>query len=268
MKIDPATGWPFFVDHGSRRTTWDDPRYYESEPHISASANSFQNHPGNPYPSKQERCHEIANFLPNHPPSIYYLPLDEKTPKSIVTESSVYPSNSVRTHIEPGNIRPLAMENSMNKPGQYASKSTVKEDISQDRHSTIDKGYLLRHGKEGDIAMSSTTVKQETVVTDPERFTVSEEFKLKYPEGRKIEEIMQKSTELEHQVSAYNGTVGTKDYVFIEESLMNILLLLDKVETHGNFEIRHIRKSAVCKIQQLLTTLESRAKGKMVTSNS
>lgn len=27
MKMDPFTGWPFFVDHRNRRTTWDDPRY-------------------------------------------------------------------------------------------------------------------------------------------------------------------------------------------------------------------------------------------------
>lgn len=26
VKIDPQTGWPFFVDHNSRTTTWSDPR--------------------------------------------------------------------------------------------------------------------------------------------------------------------------------------------------------------------------------------------------
>lgn len=26
IKIDPQTGWPFFVDHNSRTTTWSDPR--------------------------------------------------------------------------------------------------------------------------------------------------------------------------------------------------------------------------------------------------
>ena len=27
MKMDPVTGWPFFVDHLNRRTTWHDPRF-------------------------------------------------------------------------------------------------------------------------------------------------------------------------------------------------------------------------------------------------
>lgn len=27
VKIDPQTGWPFFVDHNNRTTTWNDPRH-------------------------------------------------------------------------------------------------------------------------------------------------------------------------------------------------------------------------------------------------
>lgn len=27
IKIDPQTGWPFFVDHNNRTTTWNDPRH-------------------------------------------------------------------------------------------------------------------------------------------------------------------------------------------------------------------------------------------------
>lgn len=29
VKIDPQTGWPFFVDHNNRTTTWNDPRLQE-----------------------------------------------------------------------------------------------------------------------------------------------------------------------------------------------------------------------------------------------
>ncbi|XP_026525552.1 BAG family molecular chaperone regulator 3 isoform X3 [Notechis scutatus] len=39
VKIDPQTGWPFFVDHNSRTTTWNDPRLQEDRPKESASAN-------------------------------------------------------------------------------------------------------------------------------------------------------------------------------------------------------------------------------------
>ncbi|XP_007432755.1 BAG family molecular chaperone regulator 3 isoform X1 [Python bivittatus] len=39
VKIDPQTGWPFFVDHNSRTTTWNDPRLQEDRLKESTSAN-------------------------------------------------------------------------------------------------------------------------------------------------------------------------------------------------------------------------------------
>ncbi|KAF7476918.1 BAG family molecular chaperone regulator 3 [Marmota monax] len=40
IKIDPQTGWPFFVDHNSRTTTWNDPRVPPQGPkETSSSAN-------------------------------------------------------------------------------------------------------------------------------------------------------------------------------------------------------------------------------------
>ncbi|XP_069755972.1 BAG family molecular chaperone regulator 3 isoform X1 [Narcine bancroftii] len=50
VKIDPQTGWPFFVDHNSRTTTWSDPRL---EPHKERQSFSNGSHPsGYPQPSQ------------------------------------------------------------------------------------------------------------------------------------------------------------------------------------------------------------------------
>lgn len=258
MKIDPRTGWPFFVDHGSRKTTWDDPRYYEPVPHTSASA-SFQNYPGNPYPSKQERCHETTNFLPNHSPNVHF---DRRTPvpENTLTEQSGYPGARTRS-IERGNIQPLTIES---RAGYHISNSTLTMQKENTQEGiTTDKNYLPKQSGECSTAMASTTGVQghgSLRTADPQDFTINEQSKLLYPEIKQIGEIMQKSIDLEQKVLSYNGTVGTKDYIFLEESLMTILLLLDKVETHGNSEIRKVRKSAVCKIQQLLALLENKAK--------
>ena len=233
MKIDPVTGWPFFVDHGTRRTTWDDPRYYESEPRASAS---FQNYPGNLYPSKQERCHEITNFLPSQQPSIRHSSSEQNLAENTLTVQSQ--RNAGRTRIEPDYIaEPRFMESGVGKPN----------------HSTANVTTVP--------TAAGTIISNELRTTDAQEFTISERLKHMYPEVKQIEEIMQRSTDLENRVSFYNGAIGTKDYIFLEESLMSILLLLDKVETHGNSEIRNVRKSAVCKIQQLLTILENKAKG-------
>ncbi|XP_037996806.1 BAG family molecular chaperone regulator 3 [Motacilla alba alba] len=39
IKIDPQTGWPFFVDHNSRTTTWSDPRLRAAPQESQSSAN-------------------------------------------------------------------------------------------------------------------------------------------------------------------------------------------------------------------------------------
>ncbi|XP_017664671.1 PREDICTED: BAG family molecular chaperone regulator 3 [Lepidothrix coronata] len=39
IKIDPQTGWPFFVDHNSRTTTWSDPRLRAAPQEGQSSAN-------------------------------------------------------------------------------------------------------------------------------------------------------------------------------------------------------------------------------------
>ena len=66
----------------------------------------------------------------------------------------------------------------------------------------------------------------------------------------------------------YSGVPGSKECIYIEESLMSILLQLDKIETNGNMQIRKARKSAMCKIQQMLAELKNKAKDNMVASKT
>lgn len=268
MKIDPVTGWPFFVDHGSRRTTWEDPRYCEPGQRPSASA-SFHNYPGNPYPSKPERCHETPSFLSTYSPSKQYHDSSIQRNHPVFVENtrteqqSGYIRNALTPQTGPGSIQPLiterAMENSVSGAGVPGNSGTNPPL----EHKTVDKKGIVGDTTAAKSQESHSSNNNSTLRTAESRgFTASEVSKLATPEIKQIEEIMQKSIEMEEKVLSYNGAVGTKDYMFLEESLMNILLLLDKVETHGNLEIRKVRKSAVCKIQQLITTLESKAKGR------
>ena len=114
---------------------------------------------------------------------------------------------------------------------------------------------------------AAATLEQAWDTHNPEIPTKAEEPKTSIPiEVKRIEEIMEKSLELEEKVTAYTGVLGSKDYIYIEESLVAILLQLDKVETNGNMEIKKARKSAVCRIQQMLTELESKAKDNMAAT--
>ena len=76
-------------------------------------------------------------------------------------------------------------------------------------------------------AMDTTvaTLEQAWDTHNPEMPTEAEEPKTSVPiEVKRIEEIMEKSVELEKKVTAYTGVLGSKDYIYIEESLVAILL--------------------------------------------
>ncbi|XP_067565337.1 BAG family molecular chaperone regulator 3 isoform X1 [Pseudorca crassidens] len=54
IKIDPQTGWPFFVDHNSRTTTWNDPRVPPEVPKETASsANGPSREGSRPLPTRE-----------------------------------------------------------------------------------------------------------------------------------------------------------------------------------------------------------------------
>ncbi|CAN9500072.1 unnamed protein product [Ophioblennius macclurei] len=53
VKIDPQTGWPFFVDHNNRTTTWNDPRH-DSKKVRDVSANG-PNIPPEPSPQETQK---------------------------------------------------------------------------------------------------------------------------------------------------------------------------------------------------------------------
>ncbi|XP_048194080.1 BAG family molecular chaperone regulator 3 isoform X2 [Perognathus longimembris pacificus] len=54
IKIDPQTGWPFFVDHNSRTTTWNDPRVPpEGAKETPSSANGPSRDGSRPLPTRE-----------------------------------------------------------------------------------------------------------------------------------------------------------------------------------------------------------------------
>ncbi|XP_072828091.1 BAG family molecular chaperone regulator 3 isoform X1 [Vicugna pacos] len=57
IKIDPQTGWPFFVDHNSRTTTWNDPRVPPEGPkETSSSANGPSREGSRPLATREGRA--------------------------------------------------------------------------------------------------------------------------------------------------------------------------------------------------------------------
>ncbi|KAM5243292.1 BAG family molecular chaperone regulator 3 isoform 1-T1 [Hipposideros larvatus] len=57
IKVDPQTGWPFFVDHNSRTTTWNDPRVPAEGPkETPSSANGPSREGSRPLPTRESHA--------------------------------------------------------------------------------------------------------------------------------------------------------------------------------------------------------------------
>ena len=76
-----------------------------------------------------------------------------------------------------------------------------------------------------------------------------------------IAELSELASQLKEPVVSFAGEAGSKEYLFLSESLMDVLLKLDLIESNGDKEVRDARRSAVVMIQEMLGLLESRAKG-------
>ena len=75
----------------------------------------------------------------------------------------------------------------------------------------------------------------------------------------RIRDIAAQVESLEKEVVSFSGEVGSKRYIFLEESLMGQLLALDSTQTFGLQQIRSARKKVTTDIQYLLAQLESLA---------
>ncbi len=88
--------------------------------------------------------------------------------------------------------------------------------------------------------------------------------------GPKAEEVERRLTAIrnidrnvedqESRVEGFSGDRGSKEYLFISETLISQLLKLDEIQAEGVEEIRALRKSVVLKIERYLEQLEANSK--------
>ena len=86
-----------------------------------------------------------------------------------------------------------------------------------------------------------------------------EDGSLKLSTLAQIAQLSEQAKELQNPAMSFAGVSGSKEYLFLSESLMDILLKLDLIESNGVKEVRDARRSAVVMIQEVLGLLESRA---------
>lgn len=74
----------------------------------------------------------------------------------------------------------------------------------------------------------------------------------------RIKSIIEKSQVMEDKIKEFNDPIQSKKYLYISETLMNLLLDLDAVDSDGIDEVRKARREGVQTIQNLVAQLEDK----------
>ncbi|CAH1248150.1 BAG4 [Branchiostoma lanceolatum] len=228
MRLDPQTGWPFFIDHNTRTTTWQDPRrqgYHQIPVQHESSAPQ-------PRARQTERVAETSQRGPG----------------------GVSPQQTRRLYPQRGGSPKPA------SPQAQTVNSRVR-DIPIQRVQTPPAGSPQQQRRE----KTETPPMQDQPQPEPTQEQPPEPAQPppKPSSLEKIEKIMAEVTQLHNQVQEFTGLKkdNLKDYLLLEELLTKCLLQLDSVETGGIPEVRTARKQAVVKCQQALTDLDLKGKG-------
>lgn len=253
MKMDPYTGWPFFVDHPNRRTTWLDPRY----PHYNPYTDPFWGPTyhendlwsGYPFippagPPTSRNMKRMQNYQLQKPdiqsnPQKADQPTQPQVNDTKPQESTQINSTQVNevvnyTQMETDDIR--EPQNALKEPANVTQGNGVSNNEDKDELSTqsIDDG-------------DSSEVEDKT-------FHVLSEDEIK-SKLQEIEKIRQEVDKLKDRILNFKGVKGSKEYLYLDETLLSFLIKLDNV-TGRNETVRCARKSAIVLIQDLLQKLE------------
>ena len=239
--MDPVSGWPFFVNHPNRLTTWHDPRlsstcrpwaladpepnFFSPFPVSSTNWNSDFFRPVNRSP-KPRHSHQ----KPRHSSGVTK-PADTEQLAQVSNTTS--PLSSSGVHVEYPKLEGLSLEPAApEEPGVHESLKSSEQ--------------------EKQPAEQEMTAEQEEQCEERPQAEVEAQL-------MRIRDIAAQVESLEKEVVSFSGEVGSKRYIFLEESLMGQLLALDSTQTFGLQQIRSARKKVTTDIQYLLAQLESLA---------
>ena len=296
MKMDLLTGWPFFVDHYNRRTTWDDPRYYAPytsdtygyPPNLAVYSPFRDIYAPSAYPTAR-----VYHPSPSHRPRTAARP--PSRPRGSPVQIRQGNGNSEQNTISVDSTRVDQPPHLPNTNSQSSTSSAPEKEREKLKEDGMEQKEESGGNREENVAYSpiypqlelgaeerepgSERITKSQVVTESGKEENEAEYEMSehaLPDHTntnttavpaediqlqldKIAEIRSKVEAFREAVASYEGQAGSKSYIFLEESLMSLLLSLDDTQTFGLSDLRHSRKGVVTLIQDLLQLLESRA---------
>lgn len=338
MKMDPFTGWPFFVDHRRRATTWNDPRFSSFYPELE-TGHTGPSWYGPPLaapsrgiwspaaPRARVRVSPLSNSLPprdslhhHQPPERHHgrpptacatgrpagsaKRLHQSKPDAPTQQSPPPPteglSRASTSHtVSPGRADSEESSQARTTPRQtdaplersppaerLSSRESDSHGVSRDsdegsrqRVASPQSAQLVSAGTGTDAQQPAlpqgtdqqreepSVVEQQVPPAASERSSVAHAPPAaEAVSSGQVEEklaavarVKERLDELHLRIESFSGLKASKERVYLEESLMSLMLELDAIEAAGSSQVRAARKAAVKAIQGLLGILETKA---------
>ncbi len=239
MKVDPFSRWPFFVDHSTRATTWDDPRW------------QYSLHPSQNYRHPPQVHQQPSPRVDRHPPQVNnqqhpqvnHLPVGDQLP-----QGHQQPLQATKQHSpEANNYRPQVSNQQVDQQtpvGDQINQLTPRVDYYPPQVSNQQPLPIDQHSPGG--VQPSQVNQQPLEVNQRELSLPAVQKKLGV-----INSIVGKLEQLRSQIPS--AIPGSKEQKILEEVMTQLLLELDAVDSDGYSTIRNARKCAVNDVNSLLS---------------
>ena len=255
MKMDPFTGWPFFVDHPNRRTTWLDPRY----PYLNKVQPSYYDPYSAPrYDPFSAPCYDPWGWG-SYPVVRKPRPQsnDARHTKNAERSSSSSQKEDVvacATKDEP----PVTENSTLDKKDEPMEDTSSDQQpvTSDDHHNTPCDAPVDRHMTPCDPQDGDETDDQRDDQPCNEADTPTHSSDEIQQIISEIDKITVKVNDLKPSIESFSESNTSKNYRYLEETLISCMLQLDNINTNGVMSIREHRKAAIVYIEELLKKLE------------
>lgn len=259
MKVDPLSRWPFFVDHTSQATTWNDPRWQYPQQHSPRNSQqppqvNQQQHPPqvsqhsgiNHYPSQIS----TQNQVDQHP-----LQVDQHSPEIDHYPAQINQHPQVDQH-------PPQVDHHRPQVDQYP-RGVDFQPAQVDQHPQVDHHHPQVDQYPLGVDFQPAQVDQHLPQVDQYpggvdfQPTQVDEVELSLPAVQEklgvINSLVSRINQLRGQV--HSAIPGSKEQKTLEEAMTKLLLDLDAVDSGGYTTVRNARKRAVNDIHSLLSIL-------------
>lgn len=269
---DPEEGVPIKVVHEQSGGRGFDDCDGASEASSHSSASSTRSVPSsNGSKGRHEpRVHHIPIMVEprNGPASSGYSSASPANGDPKQPSSQFSPQATRRGYVSSKDTDSADTRNVTTVPVRIESSDEAQPQFTEASKPTDRDGWANTYPRQKCQQAQKSPPQSPSVGTSPPRSSVSPESAPSPRNGQpssqasspeeQIRRINMELADLSEQVAKFNGTVGDKQFRFLDEMLTRLMLKLDLIDPAGKEEIRKMRKLAIHDVQMVINRLEGK----------